>query len=1721
MSERECAVVVSDKSGIRQLVLHELGFRTLSVHHDLHSRGHYDHLRDKLAAMRPKVMWIRLAGPCAGSGNKRDSQRTMHLCNLAEHQLTAQGILVLEANARSQAWHLKEVQALTQKLFLTEHVCCRYEGGVSKGGVPCNTVIRMFSNVRVPDGSQCVCPPGRLHVPLNRIAKAEADERWLSVMRGVVALALQKNTAVMAVQHKQPESIIPDREDRDVECCVAVQLKRESESVVACNATRVQHEELCRAARSQADFSFETCLQLLQSASLKGTTKTRRATVSDAGHEVFVFGLYSYGAEVGITRRTEDHHELVLYLNSFMTFHGGSGAWSSIAVNDNVRAKPHRDHNNAEHSSNQIIGIGNYKGGELWFEIRREEVDRLKNVEWMISDSGDRIPGKPHNCRHRLMRFSPELLHCTLPWQGNRVCITSYLNKGISVLSASERKLLINLGFRLQSEFSYPTEGALRYKELLKAGHVPKTKRKVVEVSHDDCGESLDSILPEVECVSWEAWLMGSVLESPIVQVPDAVVDQIFVFTSGCHRWMHGSNADCCLPELQKRGTLSPQQLRAAFASGALAPTSDDQYIQCAELFGGSGSILFLLVKVHGLKSGLNFDVTAGFDLNRAADVQVLLDYVRCMRPLVVLLFPSCKSFGHSGRANRGVTKESWVQSRIVGETLAAVCLQVAKMQFDASRHYLIEQPSGSELYKFKDWREFFHNTGAFRCVFDQCQTGLKAEVQPFLPIRKRTEVWTSAEILIRGLRDKQCAGDHQHAQGPIWNSSHHTSFGRSSQFWPLQLCDIMAASISDLALSSSQAYFPSDAHLECPGCRWHKRKTDPSHLRVGDCKYPREEPVIYECPGCKSSRPRDHSSHRLDDTCQWAVARSMPEGASRERTGGHPRDGRIPASAEPTTALDLELRIKRAGPLTGSAKSAPSASHGARRDAEVQVSEGGSGPLRAEPPRLSTRRRGEDRAVGEPARASTWRPEDDQAAAPPARSVDGRVSAEPESERADPAPVAADAPAAPAGDEAQLAEGAAADEDDWTKFDLGRSLLRLRSVRESIVRRTLRLLHIRWYHASAQKMKNLPSAAGVEPRVLQIVPTIVDTCKVCRAWMRTGPRSIASTRLPSSFNSEVQLDLLFFKGQPILHVIDVCTRFTAVGLLTGRDTDTILTGFQKIWVSYFGPPEKLVGDQEGGWASPAAVAWLQNRDITFVPKAKYSHAGVVERHNEIFRRQLHLLEAQTRESGMKVSLEAIIAESAYAKNALFRIGNATPYECVIGKVPPLFDILGHEDTNVVDVRDSERIRSKAIQAMLQATSESKTQRANKSKTRAAGEMLELANGDLVDFYREPISKDNSGWLGPATVIDLTQLKEGQLTVRWQGRAILCRVQDVRRALIFCSFLSVHNADSPISVLMGAAERYRGKVLRLGWFKNKGTWRPFEDNLSHPRVLIAGLHVAACHLQLTGTVSFRAGCAVNSLPGVHSDESLMIWWQIGKVNEWFHAFISPTKHTNCQRLFGRDPSDVGFVQFFSEDAEAILQLRQVVTDIPNVGGIHDPAMPRLRDVQPETKRRSPHALEDGMASDGHDEVLELSSDQLTGDTDDTSFTIEREYDALYAHWHAPEVSAFPAPECSFVITNDADEEFEDLSLHFDKNSAKYTYAGTTVGMPRHDDTLAVFASGATPAVIERSMNILSRAGALANAEQCRVSMIKELNRWHKHNAWQRMPRHLARNALQS
>ena len=86
---------------------------------------------------------------------------------------------------------------------------------------------------------------------------------------------------------------------------------------------------------------------------------------------------------------------------------------------------------------------------------------------------------------------------------------------------------------------------------------------------------------------------------------------------------------------------------------------------------------------------------------------------------------------------------------------------------------------------------------------------------------------------------------------------------------------------------------------------------------------------------------------------------------------------------------------------------------------------------------------------------------------------------------------------------------GVTSEPGDWTRFDLGKGLQRLRSLNEGVVRRALRQLHVRFYHPPAQ-------------RILDLVGQITDTCAICRAWTRPGPKAIMSTNLPTSFNEEL-----------------------------------------------------------------------------------------------------------------------------------------------------------------------------------------------------------------------------------------------------------------------------------------------------------------------------------------------------------------------------------------------------------------------------------------------------------------------------------------------------------------------------------------------------------------------------------------------------------------------
>ena len=118
------AWIMSHKRGLRQQLLQDPQFRTVHFHHDLHSRAQAQRMLNEFCLQSPDLLWVRLAGPCAGSGNKMDALRSEHLCHIINQQSHDGRLVVVEANERSQVWNLQAVRECMAGFQLILYIRC-------------------------------------------------------------------------------------------------------------------------------------------------------------------------------------------------------------------------------------------------------------------------------------------------------------------------------------------------------------------------------------------------------------------------------------------------------------------------------------------------------------------------------------------------------------------------------------------------------------------------------------------------------------------------------------------------------------------------------------------------------------------------------------------------------------------------------------------------------------------------------------------------------------------------------------------------------------------------------------------------------------------------------------------------------------------------------------------------------------------------------------------------------------------------------------------------------------------------------------------------------------------------------------------------------------------------------------------------------------------------------------------------------------------------------------------------------------------------------------------------------------------------------------------------------------------------------------------------------------------------------------------------------------
>jgi len=720
----------------------------------------------------------------------------------------------------------------------------------------------------------------------------------------------------------------------------------------------------------------------------------------------------------------------------------------------------------------------------------------------------------------------------------------------------------------------------------------------------------------------------------------------------------------------------------------------------------------------------------------------------------------------------------------------------------------------------------------------------------------------------------------------------------------------------------------------------------------------------------------------------------------------------------------------------------------------------------------------------------------------------------------------------------------------DWTRFSIGHSLQELRSTSEPIIRRGLRKLHLRWFHAGASRMRAILTAAGVPAEALNLIAEIVDSCRICRQWARPSARTITSTSVVESFNKEVQGDILFYKSHIILHLVDSCIKWSSAGIMPSRSTADLLSTIGRIWISLFGPMQTLVFDHESGIDTETAGTLLSRSGIRLTLKAPRQHAQIVERHHEVLRQVLHRIESQLSSEGLDYPFELILADALFAKNAILSSsGGVSAYQALLGRTPSILpapeviSLDGHGEDGEPESSSASKLRGIALQQIVEANAIAKLNRASKAHARITGEQLELKVGDLIEFYRPPGTKDVSGWRGPARVCDVGDISSGNISANFQGRVYSIKIGDLRRALVHFVFYAPKepSVTQPWVFLVEFTEQLNG-CIRLGWTRstdNPSRWIPLSANNKHPKALNAFLHVGRYVLHLPNCVGGRIGHNVRKLESVAFDSAVLLLWEIGKFSA--HSFLegTATERISFDDLCGSNWPNYCFIQFFLVSSAEYDDRRD--PDMPPQGDpLFEERAPLLDSRLLKRKADDPDTTDRPHKSIAVDENAPLTEDEraaldstraedipvpnspvissISSGDSDFSLVIIPPDPPICAEDCGPDSSIYLVGGFSRSNFSEIDSE-SPLELGFIKLQPKLQASLPKLNRNLLEDECYVM-NGSEP-VIVREYNNLTLNEARKHHVACKEAMITELSRWNEMKAWKRMLRRNAYNILDS
>ena len=298
--------------------------------------------------------------------------------------------------------------------------------------------------------------------------------------------------------------------------------------------------------------------------------------------------------------------------------------------------------------------------------------------------------------------------------------------------------------------------------------------------------------------------------------------------------------------------------------------------------------------------------------------------------------------------------------------------------------------------------------------------------------------------------------------------------------------------------------------------------------------------------------------------------------------------------------------------------------------------------------------------------------------------------------------------------------------------------------------------LHRQFAHPSKERLiKLLKQSQLYDATFYKVIETVTDNCQFCLNYKAPKLKPIVafSKATDYNFNQVVAMDLKEIKkGQLwILHMEDVATCYTAATIVTNKKKETIVRAIFKIWLAYFGAPEKFHSDcgREFNNDLFRDMNDLFNIETSTTPgESPYSN-GKVERANKL----LYETMMKTKEDTC-CDYETALAWAVSAKNCLQSHLGYSPNMLVFGKnvnLPMISNssLPALETNNMQDVvRSNLNALHKARENFVKAEASERIKRALRHKTRTYCE-VEYSAGEKVLFKR----RNEKRWRGPGIVL--------------------------------------------------------------------------------------------------------------------------------------------------------------------------------------------------------------------------------------------------------------------------------------------------------------------------------------------------------------------------------